>query len=92
MITDAKIIPFLDPIKVFALIMQNQIYSLDFIPQKKKIRVKNKRGLGRKIGIKYISRQKPGYGFLTRSTHCQNILRSNSNCLGLPKFINNPNL
>jgi hypothetical protein len=36
MITDAKIIPFLGSIKVFALIMQNQIYSLDFIPQIKK--------------------------------------------------------
>lgn len=36
MITDAKIIPFLGPIKVFALIMRNQIYSLDFERREKR--------------------------------------------------------
>ncbi len=36
MITDAKIIPFLGSIKVFALIIRNQIYSLDFERRKKR--------------------------------------------------------
>lgn len=36
MITDAKIIPFLGSIKVFALIIRNQIYNLDFERREKR--------------------------------------------------------